>query len=96
MYSLKVRGKKLRFLKNFTNSIDIAKTNAWQLYRDVMASEMSLLDFQRSITASLMKTLEEIQTDISIPSVLHVGRPSATQNVILNIARKRPLRPYNY
>lgn len=87
MYRVKVRGKKWWF-PIFTNFIDVAKANAWRLYRDIMDSKISLLDFQRSIAVSLMKTPEEMQTDINLPTVSHVGRPSSVQKAILNVTRR--------
>lgn len=101
-YRINIKGKKW-WWAIFTNFIDVAKANAWKLYKENVDPKISLLDFQRAIAVSLLKT--PIENDTLMHSVMSLasgdnliginnpstsGRPSAIHSIILNEIKKDP------
>lgn len=97
-YRINIKGKKW-WWPIFVNCIDIAKVNAWKLYREFVDSKTTLLDFQRAIAVSLLKSEIDISSNKSssvdmkndinpIPETTCTGRPSAMQNHFLQQKQK--------
>lgn len=91
-YRIQIKGKKW-WWPIFSNFIDAAKVNAWKLYRICIDPSISLLDFQRSLVISLLKTPinsnePDEETEKSEAKFQNPGRPSAMQNLFLDKVRE--------
>ncbi len=88
MYRTKIKGKKW-WWPLFVNFFEVAKVNAWKLYQKTNHMDMSLLEFQRILATSLLKTpIYDTTEQDSEPSTSHTGRPSAFQEQILKSVTK--------
>lgn len=90
MHRIKIKGKKW-WWPIFTNFIDVAKVNAWKLYKLANGSKISLLDFQRSLAIALLSTPEEVSEDEIITCLApqnNIGRPSSFGMQQLNATKK--------
>lgn len=89
MYRINVKGKKW-WWPIFTNFLDVAKVNAWRLYRLTIDPQIPLLDFQRNVAVSLLKTPDEALENkeaIIIPVQKRFGRPSKIQVLAINATK---------
>ena len=90
MYRVQIKGKKW-WWPIFTNFIDVAKTNAWNLYKIAVDPKISLLEFQRSVALALLKANEYSEDLQPSTSFTHcIGRPSFFQDLALRETRKDP------
>lgn len=68
----------------FKNFVDVAKVNAWLINRICIDPNVSLLDFQRQLVISLLKTpTKNESSQNSIPKFHSPGHPSSMQNILL-------------